>query len=136
MTFDAKVVGRWSLAGVMGAAGVVHLTSADSFLPMLPPQLPARVPIVWATGAVELALAAGLVAAPARHRQRAGRALAIYLVAIFPANIYQAVAGTDAFGMTSSTARWLRLLFQPLLIVWALRSTKGGSHVVRRGHHQ
>lgn len=128
MAIDARTVGRWGLAGAMGTAGVVHFTSAESFLPMLPSQLPVRIPIIWATGVIELALAGGLIAAPERYRRHVGWALAVYLVAIFPANIYQAIAGTNAFGMTSATARWLRLLFQPLLIVLALWSTRVWPH--------
>lgn len=32
-------------------------------------------------------------------------------------------AGTDAFGLTSDTARFVRLFFQPVLVAWALWST-------------
>jgi uncharacterized membrane protein len=39
---------------------------------------------------------------------------------VFPANLYQAIAGTDAFGLDSPAARWIRLLFQPVLVLWAL----------------
>lgn len=119
----ARTLSRVVLAGGMGAAGYVHLASADSFLPMMPDWVPARIPIVWVTGVIELGLAFGLLAAPARYRRQVGWALAVFLVVIFPANIYQAIAGTTAFGMETAGARWFRLLFQPLLVLWALWAT-------------
>ena len=42
---------------------------------------------------------------------------------MFPGNIEQFVSGTDAFGLNTDLARGIRLLFQPLLVVWALWST-------------
>ena len=42
---------------------------------------------------------------------------------VFPGNISQYVNSTDAFELNSDRARAVRLLFQPLLVVWALWST-------------
>jgi uncharacterized membrane protein len=52
-----------------------------------------------------------------------GRAAAIFFTLIFPGNISQFVNHRSAFGLTTDTARAVRLLFQPVLIVWALWST-------------
>ena len=52
-----------------------------------------------------------------------GWIVAAFFVAIFPGNISQYVNGVDAFGLDSNTSRLVRLLFQPLLVVWALLST-------------
>jgi len=119
----ARALSRVVIAGGMGIAGYVHLASADSFLPMMPSWLPGRIPIVWVTGVAELGLALGMLAAPKRYRRQVGWALAVFLVLIFPANIYQAIAGTSAFGMETAGARWFRLLFQPLLVLWTLWAT-------------
>jgi uncharacterized membrane protein len=116
------VVARWLLAVLMVAAGVGHFVAHQSFLEQTPNWLPARSWIVWGTGLMEVALGVALVALP-RHRRRVGWALAAFLVAVFPGNVYQAVAGTDAFGLDTPAARWVRLLFQPPLIVLALWST-------------
>jgi UDP-sugar pyrophosphorylase len=50
----------------------------------------------------------------------------------FPGNINQFVNGIDAFGLNTDTARGVRLLFQPVLVLWALWST-GALRLVRRG---
>jgi uncharacterized membrane protein len=38
-------------------------------------------------------------------------------------DVYQWLAGTDAFGLDTDRARLLRLPFQPVLVVWALWCT-------------
>ena len=52
-----------------------------------------------------------------------GWIVAIFFVVIFPGNIWQYVEGRDAFGLDSDAARAIRLLFQPVLVVWALWCT-------------
>jgi uncharacterized membrane protein len=116
------VLVRLLLAGAMVVAGVGHFVAHEEFLGQTPSWLPARSLIVWVTGIMEIALGVALVALP-RHRRAVGWALALFLLAVFPGNIYQAVAGTDAFGLDTPTARLLRLPFQPLLIALALWST-------------
>jgi uncharacterized membrane protein len=113
---------RVLLGAAMVAAGVGHFIAHEEFLGQTPSWLPARSLIVWVTGVMEIALGIGLVALP-RYRRQVGWALALFLVAVFPGNIYQAVAGTDAFGLDTPIARWLRLGFQPLLIALTLWST-------------
>jgi uncharacterized membrane protein len=49
--------------------------------------------------------------------------VAAFFVAIFPGNISQYVNGTDAFGLDTDMQRFVRLLFQPVLVMWALLST-------------
>jgi uncharacterized membrane protein len=53
-------------------------------------------------------------------------AVAIYLILIFPANIYVAVVAIPAHGSTevNGTALWIRLIFQQLLIGCVLIVTK------------
>jgi uncharacterized membrane protein len=51
--------------------------------------------------------------------------LAIYFVCVFPANIKNAVEGVVVEGLpTASWYYWVRLLFQPLAIWWALRASE------------
>ena len=116
------VVARWLLAVFLVTAGVGHFVAHEQFLGQTPAWLPARSWIVWGTGVLEIALGLALVALP-RHRRAVGWALAAFFVLVFPGNVYQAVAGTDAFGLDTPTARWVRLAFQPLLVVLALWST-------------
>lgn len=117
-----QLVARLLLAAFMVVAGVAHFASHESFLRQTPPWLPARSLIVWGTGVAEVVLGAGLLG-PARVRRAAGWALAVFLVLVFPGNVYQAVAGTEAFGLRTPTSRWVRLLFQPPLVLLALWSS-------------
>lgn len=72
---------------------------------------------------MEIVLAAALIFAPQRYRAAVGWITAAFFVAIFPGNISQFLTGTDAFGLDSDAARFVRLLFQPVLVVWALWCT-------------
>ena len=75
-----------------------------------------------ASGVAEILLGVGLLVLW-RYRQAIGWLTAIFFVAIFWGNISQFVTGTDAFGLDSGAERFVRLLFQPLLVMWALLST-------------
>ena len=78
--------------------------------------------VVLASGVVEIALGLALVLAR-RWRGRVGWVVAAFFVAVFPGNLAQWAEGRDAFGLDSDAARATRLLFQPLLVAWALWST-------------
>ena len=78
--------------------------------------------VVLASGVVEILLGLGLIIAW-KYRAQIGWAVALFFVAIFWGNISQFVNGVDAFGLNSDRARGTRLLFQPLLVIWALWST-------------
>ena len=54
---------------------------------------------------------------------KTGIALAAFYIIIFPGNINQYVHEIDALRLYSEKERILRLLFQPLLVFWALWST-------------
>ena len=104
-------------------AGITHLTTSRLEFQA---QVPAWVPlsadfVVLASGVVEILL--GLSLASLRKRKEVGIATALFFIAIFPGNISQYVNGIDAFGLDSDRARAIRLLFQPLLVLWVLWST-------------
>lgn len=105
-------------------AGVSHLTFArEEFLAQVPLWVPLDDDLVVVlSGIVEIVLGASLVALP-RYRAIVGWIVAAFFVAIFPGNIAQYLNGIDAFGLDTDTARFIRLFFQPLLVLWALWST-------------
>lgn len=119
-----QLLGRLTLAAVLIGAGVGHFTSADAFLAQVPPWMPFPEAVVAVSGVVELILGLALIAAPKRRRPAVGWVVAAFFVVIFPGNISQFVTGTDAFGLDSNAARFIRLLFQPVLVVWALWCTE------------
>jgi uncharacterized membrane protein len=103
--------------------GTLHLTTRRlEFQAQVPPWAPFTPDfIVLASGVVEIALGLSLISL--QRRREAGIATAAFFIAIFPGNISQFVNHIDAFGLDSDRARAIRLLFQPLLVLWALWST-------------
>lgn len=118
-----RTVGRLILGAFLIGAGIGHFTNAEAFLAQVPPWMPAPEAVVAISGVVELVLGAALILAPQRYRSMVGWVVAGFFVVIFPGNISQFVMGTDAFGLDSDGARFVRLLFQPVLVVWALWCT-------------
>ncbi len=116
-------LGRFGLGAVLLVAGVGHFVAAQEFTAQVPPWMPAPEWVVAISGVIELVLGLALIAAPARLRPTVGWIVAAFFVVIFPGNIWQFLEGRDAFGLDSDAARFLRLLFQPLLVVWALWAT-------------
>ena len=119
-----RTVFRWLLAGVLLFAGTAHLTwSRTEFHAQVPGWVPLDADVVVIlSGIVELALGAALLVLR-RHRAPVGWVVAAFFVAIFPGNISQFVDGDTAFGLDSDVGRGIRLLFQPVLVVWALWCT-------------
>ena len=125
--------GRWIRAGArlllgfaLTFAGISHLGSARAEFQA---QVPSWVPldadfVVLASGVVEIALGLALVFLW-NWAAWIGVATALFFVAIFPGNVSQFINGIDAFGLDTDAARAIRLVFQPLLVVWALWSTRG-----------
>src|SRR5215207_10355445 len=107
----------------MIVAGITHFATVDPFVQHLPDWVPAREVLVYLTGAVEIALGVALMRS-ARHRATVGRWVAAYLIAVFPANIYVAVADVDVTAQPGGLHAWIRLPLQVLFIAWALVSTR------------
>jgi uncharacterized membrane protein len=56
--------------------------------------------------------------------------MAAYLLAVWPANIYVAVAGVDVEGQPGGAYAWIRIPFQVLFIAWVLWSTRDDRRAV------
>lgn len=120
-----RAAARIVLGAFLAFAGLSHLTwLREEFQAQVPAWLPLDADlVVVASGVVEIVLGLALILAPRRLRPLVGWVVGAFFVAIFPGNIAQWWEGTDAFGLTSDTARLVRLFFQPVLVVWALWST-------------
>lgn len=118
-----RTIGRVLFAILLASACVYHFVEARGFAAMLPSFVPGKLIIVYFTGMVEM-LFAFLLFIPSL-RQRTGLWIAAYLVLIFPANIYAAIAHIPAPGAeaTPTATLWIRLVFQPLLIWWVVWAT-------------
>ena len=117
-------VSQVALGAFLLSAGVSHLTvNRLEFQAQVPTWLPLDPDfVVISSGIVEILLGLALIALW-RFRKHVGLVVALFFVAIFPGNINQFVNGIDAFGLNSDSARAARLLFQPVLVLWALWST-------------
>jgi uncharacterized membrane protein len=118
---------RVVLGGFMTVAGAAHLTvSREEFLAQVPRWLPDspgfRDTIVVGSGVAELVLGLSMVFV-SRFRVVVGLGLALFYVLIFPGNISQFTNSIDGFGLDTDRKRFVRLFFQPVLILWALWST-------------
>ncbi|HEX2048370.1 MAG TPA: hypothetical protein VHF27_11425 [Acidimicrobiales bacterium] len=114
---------RRGFGAAMIVAGLSHLGRPDPFLQHLPDWVPWPDATVFVSGIVEMALG-GFMYAPARFRERVGLALAVYLVAVFPANVYVAVEGIDVQGQPDGIYPWVRLPLQALFVFLAWWSTR------------
>jgi uncharacterized membrane protein len=112
------------LGAALAYAGIGHLTSNRlEFQAQVPTLLKDYADfVVIASGMVEIALGLSL-ALLFKYRTQVGWLTAAFFIAIFPGNISQYVNHIDAFGLDSDRARAIRLLFQPLLVIWALWCT-------------
>ena len=123
MSLDGPPPHRWLARGLLAAVylvvGAAHLLSPAGFLAITPSWVPAPQTVIAATGGCELFGAAGLLTA--RFRWWAGVMLALYALCVFPANIHHALANVPIGGVRLNWAYHApRLLFQPVLIWWAL----------------
>jgi len=112
------------LGAALAYAGFTHLTSNRAeFQAQVPTILASQADfVVIASGVVEIILGISLIFL-FKYRTQIGWIVAAFFTAIFPGNISQYLNGTDAFGLNTDQARPTRLLFQPLLVIWALWST-------------
>ncbi len=117
-------VAQFALGGLLVAAGSGHLTTLrQTFQAQVPTWLPIDADlVVIVSGVVEIILGLALITAR-RRRVPVGIVVAVFFIAVFPGNIAQFVEGRSAFGLDTDLARGVRLLFQPLLVWWALWST-------------
>jgi len=115
---------RWVLTTMMILLGVLHFVAADAFAQIIPPQLPWPYGLVWISGVFEILL--GLALIPESTRRLAGWGLVALYIAVFPANVYMAVANVHIRDMAPVPPAflWGRLPFQAVLVAWALWVSK------------
>ena len=118
-----RKAGQILLGSALIYSGITHLTvNRIEFQAQVPNWVPLSADgVVPASGVIEILL--GLSLASLRYRKEIGWITALFFIAIFPGNISQYLNGIDAFGLDSDRARAIRLLFQPLFVIWALWST-------------
>jgi uncharacterized membrane protein len=123
---------RIALGVALVGAGIGHLTFARrDFRAQVPHGVTEATgfsedQIVLMSGIAEIGLGGALavLGRGRRDRRRLGVVAALFFAAVFPGNVAQWVNRRDGFGLDTDDKRALRLLGQPLLIAWALWSTR------------
>jgi uncharacterized membrane protein len=110
------------LRGVLSIAimivGITHFIRPDQYARIVPPQLPHPVGLVYISGVFEILGGIGLLI-PLVSVAAAWGLIALF-IAVFPANIYQAMNSIPIEGIPHHPVLyWIRLPFQAVLIAWA-----------------
>ncbi|WP_205544026.1 hypothetical protein [Rubrobacter indicoceani] len=115
-----------ALAVLFATSGVAHFLKPETFTGLVPRIVPVSPEtVVYASGAVELILAAGLFA---KHRH-SGLASAVFLIALLPAHVQMLLDFQREYGAYSlpTAIAWARLPLQLALIWAALQVNHRGS---------
>ena len=119
VTALAKLRLGWRDAARVGMAAMLLFTGASHFSPlkydlaaMIPPPLTGALWLIYLTGLLEIAGAVGLLTR--RLRRAAAWAVVALFVALFPANVYAAIAGVPLNGAAPTPL----LLRTPLQLFW------------------
>jgi uncharacterized membrane protein len=107
------------LAVLLATAGVSHFAAPRVYERIVPPLLGDPGPWVRWSGVAEIACAAGL--AVPRTRRPAALASVALLVAVYPANVQQAIDAYRDGPRGARIATLARLPMQLPLVLWALR---------------
>ena len=103
-------------------AGVMHFVIPRTYAAIVPPQLPNKRAIVYASGVAEIAGGAGTL--HPRTRKAASAWSVATLLAVFPANVHMAVHPERYKVPGGRVALYLRLPVQALFIAWAIAAAK------------
>lgn len=121
----SQKTGRVTLGAALIFAGISHLTFArKAFRAQVPDWVPLKKDdTVVYSGLAEIALGSALILAPEKYADAVGKTAAGFFSAVFPGNIAQYTHHRNAFGLDTDGKRLARLFFQPLLVLWALKTT-------------
>jgi uncharacterized membrane protein len=132
----ARIFVPWKDAARIGLAVMLVFTAVSHFAPsisrdlaaMIPPPFTGAMWVIYVTGVLEIAGAIGLLTR--RYRRVSAICLVLLLIALFPANVYAAMAGVPLRG-EAATPLWLRTpmqIFWIALLWWtSIRRSLGGA---------
>lgn len=115
--YNPRGAGSVGLGLLFIFTGIGHFVQTEPMAEMLPPWVPARVPLVYLTGLLEFGIAAGFLVE--KSRRFTGWVAAIILVLFFPANIYAAINHVPMGGHTDGPVYlFLRAPLQIVIVCW------------------
>lgn len=119
-------IARYSLGAFLVVAGITHLTIARKEFKA---QVPNWVPLdkddtVVYSGVVEIVLGSSIILVSDKKKELVGKVIAGFYAAVFPGNWAQYKNHRNGFGLDTDQKRLARLFLQPLLMLWAIKSTQ------------
>ena len=119
-------IARYSLGAFLVVAGITHLTIARKEFKA---QVPNWVPLekddtVVYSGVVEIVLGSSIILVSDKKKELVGKVIAGFFAAVFPGNWAQYKNHRNGFGLDTDQKRLARLFLQPLLMLWAIKSTQ------------
>ncbi|WP_092985343.1 DoxX family protein [Lacicoccus qingdaonensis] len=122
-------IGRISMSAMLFFIGFSHFFIPENLTAMIPPAIPFELPIVYATGFLELLFAVLFLFD--KTYKLTGKILIVYFILIWPANIYHAMNAGEIPGDIDQYVpyyHWIRVvLIQPLFILWTWLSMRPSS---------
>jgi uncharacterized membrane protein len=130
-TFEIAVAARIGMAAMLIVTGIAHFAFTKGMAMMLPSFVPQRGMVIYATGVLEFAAAAGILLPG--FRVKAGWLLIIFFILLLPANIYAAMnhinLKTAAYDGDGPAYLWFRIPLQLFFIAWVYYSTISKSSI-------
>lgn len=119
-------IALYRLGTFLVVAGITHLTIARKEFKA---QVPNWVPLekddtVVYSGVVEIALGSSIILVSEKKKELVGKITAGFFAAVFPGNWAQYKNHRNGFGLNTDQKRLARLFLQPLLMLWAIKSTQ------------
>jgi uncharacterized membrane protein len=129
---STRAVMRLIMAAFMLGGFVLHFRATDQLVAITPDWVPFPREVVLATGALELIFAVAPLVP--RWRKLTGVAIALYVIAVWPANFKHALEHIVTLPIPDSW--WYhapRLALQPVIAWWALFATRVTDWPFRKG---
>ncbi|WP_051663984.1 DoxX family protein [Dyadobacter crusticola] len=122
--YELALAARIGMAAMLVVTGLAHFGFTKGMEMMLPDFLPFKRELVWITGILELAAAAGLLLP--KFTWLTGWLLIVFFVMILPANIYGAMhhinLQTASYDGDGPGYLWFRVPLQLFFIAWVYLS--------------
>ena len=114
-------IARYSLGAFLVVAGITHLTIArKEFKAQVPNWIPLeKDDTVVYSGVVEIVLGSSIILMSDKNKELVG-----FFAAVFPGNWAQYKNHRNGFGLDTDQKRLASLFLQPLLMLWAIKSTQ------------
>jgi uncharacterized membrane protein len=124
-TLEVASAARIGMAAMLAVTGIAHFAFTKGMAMMLPPFIPQKELIIYATGILEFAAAAGILLP--RFRLITGWLLIVFFVLLLPANIYAALnhinLKTASYDGDGPAYLWFRIPLQFFFIAWVYYAT-------------